>query len=130
MPLVLVVEDDEDDQLLLSFVARQGSQPCELVFARDGESALDVLNSLKFSPDFIITDLNMPRMDGMELLREIKASPQWHAIPVVMLSTTENQQTIHTAYSSGISSFICKPPTIEELSVVWNQLYMLQIRPR
>lgn len=123
VPLVLVVEDDDDDQLLLQTVVAQSKSACELVFASNGEEALDQLSTLKKNPSFILTDLNMPKINGLELLKTLKAHTDWHRIPVIMLTTNTSADAITQSYESGASSYVSKPPSIEELKQVWQNLY-------
>ncbi len=124
IPLILVVEDDDDDRLLLETATRKSEFSCKLVFAQDGRDALQVLETMHDSkPDLILTDLNMPLMDGMELVKELKSSTQWTHIPVVMFTTTTTESAIKTAYNQGIDRFISKPPTFEGLQEVWQDLY-------
>ncbi|MDR6193327.1 response regulator [Siphonobacter sp. SORGH_AS_0500] len=127
VPLVLVVEDDDDDQFLLQTVVAQSESACELVFASNGEEALDQLASLKKKPSFILTDLNMPKLNGLELLKTLKVHPDWNRIPVIMLTTTTSPDVIAQSYESGASSYVSKPPSIEGLKQVWQNLYAFWI---
>ncbi|MDQ1090353.1 MULTISPECIES: response regulator [unclassified Siphonobacter] len=127
--VILVVEDDDDDRLLLETAMHKSKLNCQLAFARDGENALDMLETMETPPALIITDLNMPFMDGMEFVRELKNSSSWSKIPVIMLSTTTTESTIRQAYDNGVSSFISKPPTFEGLQQVWQQLYKSWVMP-
>lgn len=124
IPLILVVEDDEDDRLLLETATRKSPYSCNLVFAQDGIDAIRVLEKMQDRvPDLILTDLNMPLMDGMELVKELKSSTHWKHIPVFMFTTSNADSTKVQAYQEGIDRFICKPRTFEGLQHVWEQLY-------
>ncbi len=124
IPLILVVEDDDDDRLLLETAMRKSPYRCDLVFAQDGMDALQMLGTMQDrAPDLILTDLNMPLMDGMELVKELKSSIHWTYIPIVMFTTSHTDSTINQAYKEGIDQFISKPPTFEGLQEVWERLY-------
>ena len=120
---ILLADDDEDDQLL----ARQAFEECRLTNERrivaDGEELLDYLHGRgDFAapgsaprPGLILLDLNMPRLDGREALRQIKADPSLRSIPVVVLTTSRQEQDILRSYDLGVNSFITKPVTFEGL---------------
>ncbi len=120
-PLLLVVEDDEDDREFLQIVVEKSDHPCELVFAHDGQHALELLKEL--SPQMIISDINMPRMNGLELLEKLRSMKQWIHMPVLFLTTAQGEATVKAAYSQGANSYITKPTTQDELAKVWDQLY-------
>ncbi len=124
IPLILVVEDDDDDRLLLQTATRKSPHSCNLVFAQDGVDALKLLETMQDTiPDLILTDLNMPLMDGMELVKELKSSLHWTHIPIIMFTTSHTDSTKVQAYRESIDRFITKPPTFEGLQEVWEQLY-------
>ena len=75
--------------------------------AEDGVAALTLLRSTKF--DFIVSDINMPNMDGLELLRALRGSPQWHDLPVVMITTEGGQARVEEAIELGATSYVRKP---------------------
>ena len=120
---ILLADDDEDDQML----AQQAFEECrltnELHIVADGEELLDYLRGrgdyaaagTAPRPGLILLDLNMPRMDGREALREIKADPALRSIPVVVLTTSKQEQDILRSYDLGVNSFITKPVTFEGL---------------
>jgi CheY-like chemotaxis protein len=120
---ILLADDDEDDQML----AQQAFEECrltnELRIVPDGEELLDYLHGRGAyaapgsapRPGLILLDLNMPRLDGREALREIKANPTLRSIPVVVLTTSKQEQDILRSYDLGVNSFITKPVTFEGL---------------
>jgi CheY-like chemotaxis protein len=120
---ILLADDDEDDQML----AQQAFEECrltnELRIVQDGEELLDYLHGrgdyaapgAAPRPGLILLDLNMPRLDGREALREIKATPALRSIPVVVLTTSKQEQDILRSYDLGVNSFITKPVTFEGL---------------
>ncbi len=122
---ILLVDDDEDDRYLTREAFHQHYPSSRISFAEDGEDLLDFLNyegryvgAVHTLPELILLDLNMPRKDGREALREIKASEQFRHIPIVVLTTSDAKDDIETSYFNGANSFITKPPTFQRLSEV------------
>ena len=134
---VLMVDDDEDDCLLVKEAFVENHLPSDLRFVRDGEQLMDYLHRRdRFSdpaaspcPGLILLDLNMPRKDGREVLREIKADPRLRHIPVVVLTTSQEKRDILRSYDLGASSFITKPVAFDELVEIIRSLgqYWLEI---
>ena len=134
---ILMAEDDSDDRMLVAEAFEEKRVANSLAFVEDGEELLDYLNrrgkygdSNKFPwPDIILLDLNMPRMDGREALKIIKADPKFRGIPVIVLTTSQAEQDILMSYDLGASSFITKPVTFEGLADVLGALdkYWVQI---
>ncbi|WP_420153381.1 response regulator [Siphonobacter sp.] len=119
-PLVLIVDDDEDDQEFLKIVVEQSAFPCQLLFAQDGRQALELLAVEQ--PDLVISDVNMPRMNGLELLEQLKMSAQWQQIPFILLTTDGSEEASKRAYDRGATEFLSKPHSQVELAQLWNQL--------
>ncbi|MCK8490845.1 MULTISPECIES: response regulator [Spirosoma] len=122
---ILLVDDDEDDRYLTREAFHQHYPSSRISFAEDGEDLLDFLNykgryaqSGHTLPELILLDLNMPRKDGREALREIKANDELRHIPIVVLTTSDAKDDIETSYFNGANSFITKPPTFQRLSEV------------
>jgi CheY-like chemotaxis protein len=115
--LVFTADDDEDDRLLLRNAFDQQSPNCQLVFFTDGDELLSALTSLHPSdyPTLIILDLNMPRMSGFEVLRQIKTHPRLRLIPVVVMTTSSNEEDVALSYQAGSNSFVTKPDSYEKL---------------
>lgn len=115
--LVLAAEDDEDDRVLTRDALAECKLPLHLHFVEDGEELMDyLLRRGKYSepnsaprPGLILMDLNMPRKDGREALREIKANPDLRQIPIVVLTTSRAEEDIVNTYDLGGSTFIRKP---------------------
>ncbi|MVF13609.1 response regulator [Ketobacter sp. MCCC 1A13808] len=113
---LFIAEDDLDDQLLIREALQEsGVSESDIVFAADGMELLELLQSHDFNPALIILDLNMPKMDGREVLREIKNSDQFCHIPVVIFTTSSNQDDVSFAYRSGGNTFFTKPALFDEL---------------
>lgn len=118
-----MAEDDEDDRLLAqdAFIESKLSNP--LFFVNNGEELLDYLyNRGRYVspeqfplPGLILLDLNMPKKDGREALKEIKSDANLKRIPIVVLTTSIEEEDIVRSYSLGVSSFIAKPVTFEQL---------------
>lgn len=122
-PLFLVVDDDQDDRDLLGMAYRQGSYNCEIVFAESGQEALNIMENSRVQPSLLLVDINMPGMNGLELLQRIKNSEEWRVVPVVMLTTANNSKIIDTAYHMGANSYLVKPDNFQTLSNIWDSLY-------
>ena len=123
---ILIAEDDPDDCLLMEEVFRESSQGYNLVFVQDGIELFEYLRqqasyatskSVK-RPDLILLDLNMPRMDGLEALAEIKADPNLRSIPVVVLTMSSTEEDVLRTYELGGAGFIIKPANIEAMAEV------------
>ena len=128
-PIVIVMADDDDDDYLLTKKALQESKLLNtLVRVVDGEDLLNYLNrrgdysETAVRPGVILLDLNMPRMDGREALKVIKADKNLCDIPVVIFTTSKAEEDIYRSYQLGSNSFITKPVTFENLTKVMKTL--------
>jgi two-component system chemotaxis response regulator CheY len=111
---VLVVDDSAAIRKILQRVLRQTGMAIGNVFeAGDGEEALAVLNSQKIS--LVLSDINMPKMDGIQLLAAIKAAPAWNAIPVVMVTTEGGEAKVGEAVRLGAAGYVRKPFTADQI---------------
>ena len=127
---VLMAEDDADDRMLARDAWEETQQGTELGFVEDGEQLLDYLRhrgryagpASEPLPKLILLDLNMPKKDGREVLREIKADPVLRRIPVIILTTSRADEDITKSYDLGVSSFIVKPTRFESLVEVMRRL--------
>jgi len=114
--LILMADDDEDDRDLVRDAFHDAGLPGEIKFVTDGQHLLDYLrgqagHAQPQRPSIILLDLNMPRKDGREALAEIKADHALREIPIVVLTTSQDQQDITATYRLGANSFIAKPVT-------------------
>jgi CheY-like chemotaxis protein len=123
-PIVLLMADDDADDCLLTKDALAESRVLnDLHFVHDGEQLIDYLqrrgqysgSGVAPRPHLILLDLNMPRKDGREALREIKADPTLRIIPIIILTTSKAEEDILRSYDLGASAFITKPVTFEGL---------------
>jgi two-component system, response regulator len=120
---ILLAEDDADDRLLVKEALAEGRVLNELHSVEDGEELLDYLRRLgRYAdpeesprPGLVLLDLNMPRKDGREALREIKGDPDLKRIPVVVMTTSKAEEDIVRSYDLGANSYITKPVTFERL---------------
>jgi CheY-like chemotaxis protein len=134
---VLIADDDPDDQYMLR-EALAGSEPVPLIHTvNDGEALIDFLhkrgtdNSSRPTPDVILLDLNMPKKDGRECLREIKHHPEFRKIPIVVFSTSNNQDDVTHSYEAGANSYISKPYSyneLVELMTIFKQYWMNKVK--
>lgn len=115
--VILLVEDNPDDEELTLRALRKNNIGNEVVVARDGESALDFLfatgeyenrqdDSL---PQVILLDLNLPKMNGLDVLRKIRAEEKTRLLPVVILTSSREDEDILNSYSLGANSYVRKP---------------------
>lgn len=117
---ILIAEDDADDRFLLQSAFEENGYSDKLHFVENGVEVLEFLHSLAAGngakmPRFILLDLNMPKKDGREVLREIKQHPVLRKIPVIIFSTTNNEQEMRRCYELGANSYITKPNSFESL---------------
>lgn len=135
--MILMADDDSDDRMMARDAFEVNRLDNELRFVEDGEELMDYLfRRGKYTdpkdsprPGLILLDLNMPRMDGREALKEIKSDPDFHSIPVVVLTTSSAEEDVVRSYDLGVNSFITKPVSFEGLVEVIKQTgyYWLQI---
>jgi len=112
---VLHVEDDDLDALNVQRVMRQNGAVSGIIVARDGIEALEVLRSDRSDLHelVILLDICMPRMNGLEFLRELRADPDLCHLPVVVLSTSDHEDDKTTAYRLNVAGYMVKPPSPE-----------------
>ena len=114
---VIIIEDDLDDQELLADVFKNLQYKNELCFFTDGEKALEYLNRLDVIPFLILSDINLPKLNGFELREKLKmdAKLQVKCIPYLFFSTAANQKSVIDAYSASVQGFFIKQSSIAEL---------------
>lgn len=134
---ILMADDDPDDRLMTQEAFAECRLGNPLQFVGDGEELLDYLHRRGVysddvaypMPGLVLLDLNMPKKDGREALREIKNDPRLRAIPVVILTTSKAEEDVMRSYRDGVNSFITKPVTFSALIEVVQSLgkYWLQV---
>ncbi len=120
---ILVADDDPDDRMMIQEAFTENRIANQIVFVEDGEQLMAYLRReelfAKYKgepyPGIILLDLNMPKKDGREALRELKADPELCRIPIVVLTTSQAEEDIVRTYGLGVSSFITKPVSFEGL---------------
>lgn len=113
---IIIIEDDVDDQEILEQVFESLSYPNEIIFFSDAEKALDFLIETTVDPFIIFSDINMPRLSGIELREKIHQNEnlRLRSIPYLFFSTTAEQSHIINAYSKSIQGFFIKPNSYTE----------------
>jgi len=134
---ILLAEDDPDDRMLVQDAVSEGRLVNDFRYVEDGEELMDYLHQCgRYAgegsaprPGLILLDLNMPRKDGREALREIKADPFLRQIPVVVLTTSKAEEDVFRSYDLGANSFVTKPVTFKSLVDLMKNLgrYWLEI---
>lgn len=136
----LLIEDGEADQQLVARALKSAKIKTELYIVDNGEDGLAFLRGdgeHKGSPrpDLIVLDLNLPRIDGKQVLREIRADEKLKEIPVVMLTTSDEERDIIESYRLGVNAYMTKPvevqdfmDSVQKLEEFWFELVMLPSR--
>ncbi len=138
--VILIADDDPEDCMLIRDAFKEGLLVNGLRFVGDGEELMDYLRrqgkyrdySASPRPGIILLDLNMPKKDGREALKEIKSDPDLRSIPVVVLTTSKEEEDILRSYDLGANSYITKPVTfaglveaIKSLGKYWFEIVEL-----
>ncbi len=132
--IILLVEDNPSDIGLAQRALTKSRVANELVVAEDGQEALDYLfgtgaytgRDVTQQPTLVLLDLKLPKVDGLEVLRQIRADPRTRRLPVVILTTSKEEQDVATSYDLGVNSYIRKPvdftqfvQSIQQLGLYW-----------
>ncbi|WP_299701396.1 response regulator [uncultured Pontibacter sp.] len=128
--VILIADDDAEDRMLIKEALEENRLSNAIQFVENGEELMDYLhNRGRFNdkekyqtPGLILLDLNMPKKDGREALKEIKADEHLRVLPVVVLTTSKAEEDILRTYDLGVSSFITKPVTFTALVDVMRTL--------
>jgi CheY-like chemotaxis protein len=121
---IIIIEDDPDDQELLQIIFKKLNYGNEIVFFIDGEKALDYLNQTVVAPFLILSDINMPRLSGMELKRKIHTDAQLQVkcIPYLFFTTSASKKAVTEAYSMSVQGFFIKESSASELEVTMKTI--------
>jgi CheY-like chemotaxis protein len=126
---ILMADDDADDRMMAQDAMRENRLENSFRCVEDGQELMDYLTrSGKYAvapaprPGLILLDLNMPRKDGRQALREIKGDPELRRIPVVILTTSKTEEDVLRSYDLGANSFITKPVTFDRLVEIVRSL--------
>ncbi len=128
--VILLVEDNYKDVLLLIRAFKKNNINNRIDVVRDGQRALDYLFSEEgVLPAMVILDLKLPKLDGHEVLRQIRSNERTKQLPVVILSSSDDYKDIDKAYAAGVNSFVSKPVNIDDFTTTVRDLglYWLQI---
>lgn len=129
---ILLVEDNPDDEKLTLRAFKKSNIKNEVVIARDGAEALDYLfgigsyagRDLSVMPHLILLDLKLPKIDGLEVLRQLRADPRTKLLPVVILTSSKEQEDMVRGYSLGANSYVRKPIDFNQFIEAMQQLGM------
>ena len=132
---ILLVEDDQNDMDLALHTLRKENLANKIYVARDGEEALDFLfcrgafaqRTFDHPPRFVLLDLKLPKVDGIEVLRQVKSDPRTRTIPVVILTSSKEERDLVSGYKLGVNSYIQKPVDFDQFRTTVKQagLYWL-----
>ncbi len=127
-PYILLVEDSEDDIVLTQRALQKNHIANHLMIARDGEEALDILfrrgdsAHIEEHPLLVLLDLKLPKIDGLQVLAEVRSNPSTRRLPVVMLTTSTEQRDVAAGYDKGVNSYIRKPVSFEQFVAAVGQV--------
>lgn len=127
---ILLVEDNPDDLEMALFAFREANIANKIQVARDGQEALDFIfaeggfagRQREPYPKVVLLDLKLPKVDGFEVLRRLKASSETRTIPVVVLTSSKEQRDMVETYNLGVNSYIVKPVSFENFASVIKEL--------
>jgi len=119
---ILLVEDNPRDEELALRALRKNQIANEVVVARDGQQAIDVLLGGGPLPVLVLLDLKLPKIDGIEVLKRIRAEPRTRLLPVVILTSSVDERDRLEGYGSGANSYVCKPVDFAQFTDAVRQL--------
>ena len=127
---LMLVEDNPDDELLTLRALRQNKVVNDVVVARDGAEALELLlgsgpataDRSRDLPEVVLLDLKLPKLDGLEVLRRLRADERTKFLPVVILTSSKEEQDLVNGYRLGANSYVRKPVKFEEFAAAVRQL--------
>jgi two-component system response regulator len=128
--LILLVEDNPDDVELTLRALTKNRIATEVVVVRHGAEALDFLfatgayqgRNPDVLPDLVLLDLKLPKVDGLEVLRRLRADPRTHLLPVVVLTLSNEEQDVREAYRLGVNSYVRKPVDFDRFNELLHHL--------
>ena len=127
---ILLVEDNPDDEALIIRAFQKNNLTNDIVVARDGAEALEYLfgtgryadHDSSDPPSLVLLDLKLPRVDGLDVLRQMRADTRTQAVPVVILTSSREENDIVSGYRLGANSYVCKPVDFAEFLEATRQL--------
>ena len=142
---IMLVEDNPDDEALTMRALRNSNMLNDIVVARNGAEALDYLfgkgsytgRDTSILPELVLLDLKLPKINGLDVLKRIRADGQTKRLPVVILTSSKEERDLIDGYDSGANSYICKPvdftqfgKSIQQLGLYWLVLNVGPPKPR
>ena len=123
--LILLVEDDPDHELLTIRALKKSNIANEVCVAHDGAEALELLfGENPIQPQVILLDLKLPKVEGLEVLRQIRANDRTRMLPVVVLTSSDEERDLIRSYQIGVNSYIRKPVNFNDFAEATRQLGM------
>jgi two-component system response regulator len=128
--IILLVEDNPDDEALTVRALKKHNVVNKIVVARDGVEALDYLfgtgahagRDMDVMPQVVLLDLKLPKLDGLEVLKRIRADPRTELLPVIILTSSKEEQDLINGYKQGANSYVRKPVDFEQFTKAIQQL--------
>jgi CheY-like chemotaxis protein len=124
---IILVDDDADDRDLFKEAIASIHPQAEVKTSKDGEELMEYLATVSKMPDVIFLDLNMPRKNGKECLKELRVSEQFQFTPIVIFTTSLNPVDIQETFTEGATFFMRKPNSFQELKEILHQLLYSQL---
>jgi DNA-binding response OmpR family regulator len=128
MPMILLVEDDPDHEALAIRALRKSNVANEVRVARDGAEAIEYMQKIasgeQAPPQLVLLDLKLPKVEGLEVLRAIRANDKTALLPVVVLTSSDEERDIVSSYRLGVNSYIRKPVNFTDFAEATRQLGM------
>ncbi len=128
---ILLVEDNPNDAELALRALKKHNLANKVVWVKDGEEALDFLfhrgahaSAPNTLPRVVLLDLRLPKVDGIEVLKQVRGNPETHELPVVVLTSSKEERDVIDTYQLGVNSYVAKPVAFDEFSRVVAELGM------
>jgi len=122
---IFVIDDDADDRKIISDAFKEDNPQVDYAFFENADSFLKSLYSSSQLPDLILLDLNMPGMLGMQVLKELKSSPTFSVIPIIILTTSVREKDKQNAYEIGVNCFLQKPQSYSGFLLLAKAILLL-----
>jgi two-component system, response regulator len=124
--IILLVEDNPDDVELTRRALLKNDAHFQMTVAADGEAALNLLfgseDGDSFLPSFLLLDLNLPKIDGLEVLRRIRVHPRTRALPVIIMTGSREEEAFLESCSLGVDAYVRKPVDVRQIDAALRQL--------
>jgi two-component system response regulator len=121
---ILLVEDNPDDEALALRALGRSALPADIVVARDGAEALELLvrPELERLPDVVLLDLKLPKLSGIDVLRRLRADPRTVLLPVVVLTSSGEDEDVRESYRAGANCYVRKPVDFDQFAAAVSEL--------